>query len=374
MRPRILIASFKTDLKSFFRSRATLFWTLAFPVMLILIFGAIFSGMGEIEFDLYVQNLDDDDQYGITEGFLKGLQSTGYINIKDVPKDEDVKSFMDENDIKRVLVIPEDFSETIIMSQQNPNSTDTSNLMFYFDQSEQTSNQQIRDLISYFVINTNMNMSGGREIIGIEDVETISGEFTYIDFFIPGMIGFTIMQTCIYGSLERNTKFRKDGILRKLLTTPITRSEWIISKMLFQLFLSFLSTVIIIAVGVLVYGLHVHVTVLMIVIIISTSFLFTGLGMMIGRFVKEEESAGMAGGAVTFPMMFLAGTFFELDMMPEFLQLIARGLPLFYVNEGLRDSMIKLDTANATINTIFVLVFAAVFFIIGLILTKWKED
>jgi ABC-2 type transport system permease protein len=373
MRLEILIASFKSDLKTFFRSKATLFWTLAFPVMLILIFGAIFSGMGEIEFELYVQNLDENDDYKITEGFLQGLETTGYIKIKNVPKDADVKFYMDEHDIKRILVIPEDFSETIIASQ-DPNSTASVNLSFYFDQSEQTTNQQIRDIISYFVVNTNMNMSGGREIIGIDNIETISGEFNYIDFFIPGMIGFTIMQTCIYGSLERNTKYRKDGILRKLLTTPITRSEWIISKMLFQLFLSFLSALIIIIVGILVFGLHVHLTVLMFVIIISTSFLFTGLGMMIGRFVKDEESAGMAGGAVTFPMMFLAGTFFELEMMPDFLQTVARGLPLYYVNEGLRDSMIKLEMADATFHATIVLIFAVIFFVIGLFLTKWKED
>ena len=374
MRLEILIASFKADLKAFLRSKATLFWTLAFPIMLILIFGSIFSGMGEIEFELYVQNLDgEDDQSEWSKIFLEGLENTGYINIKNVPKDSDVKSYMDENDIKRLVVIPENFTETIIESQY-PNSTANVNLLFYFDQSEQTVNQQIKDIISYFVVNTNINMSGGREIIGIEDIETISGEFTYIDFFIPGMIGFTIMQTCIYGSLERNTKYRKDGILRKLLTTPITRSEWIISKMLFQLFLSFLSAVIIIAVGIIVFGLHVHLTALMIIIIIATSFLFTGLGMMIGRFVKDEESAGMADGAVTFPMMFLAGTFFELEMMPDFLQTVALGLPLYYVNEGLRDSMIKLEMADATLNAAVVLIFAAIFFIIGLILTKWKED
>ena len=374
MRLEILLASFKIDYKAFLRSKATLFWTLAFPVMLILIFGAIFSGIGETEFTLYVQNLDEDDTFGITEGFLQGLGSTGYIKIKNIPIDKDVKEYMDEKDIKRALVIPEDFSDTIIMSRQDPNSTDSVNLLFYFDQSEQTANRQIRDIISFFVVNTNMNVTGGRQVIGLQDVETISGEFNYIDFFIPGMIGFTIMQTCIYSSLERNTKLRKSGILRKLLTTPITRSEWIISKMLFQLFLSFLSTVIIVIVGVLVYGLHVNLTILMFVIIIATSFLFTGLGMMIGRFVKDEESAGMAGGVVTFPMMFLAGTFFELEMMPEALQTVARGLPLFYVNEGLRDSMIKLEMADATTNTIVVLIFAAIFFIIGLLLTKWKED
>ena len=374
MRLEILLASFKIDFKAFLRSKATLFWTLAFPVMLILIFGAIFSGIGETEFELHVQNLDEDDAFGITEGFLQGLESTGYIKIKNIPIDKDVKEYMDEKDIKRALVIPDDFSDTIIMSQQNPNSTGSVNLLFYFDQSEQTANQQIRDLISFFVVNTNMNITGGRQVIGLQDVETISGEFNYIDFFIPGMIGFTIMQTCIYSSLERNTKLRKSGILRKLLTTPITRSEWIISKMLFQLFLSFLSTVIIVIVGVLVYGLHVNLTILMFVIIIATSFLFTGLGMMIGRFVKDEESAGMAGGVVTFPMMFLAGTFFELEMMPEALQTVARGLPLFYVNEGLRDSMIKLEMASATFHASVVLIFAAIFFIIGLLLTKWKED
>ena len=189
MRLEVLIASFKTDLKAFLRSKATLFWTLAFPIMLILIFGAIFSGMGEIEFELYVQNLDDEDnQSEWSEIFLEGLETTGYIKIKNVPKNSDIKSYMDENDIKRLLVIPQDFTETIIESQY-PNSTVNVNLLFYFDQSEQTANQQIRDIISYFVVNTNINMSGGREIIGIEDIETISGEFTYIDFFIPGMIG-----------------------------------------------------------------------------------------------------------------------------------------------------------------------------------------
>jgi ABC-2 type transport system permease protein len=188
------------------------------------------------------------------------------------------------------------------------------------------------------------------------------------------MIGFTIMQTCIYGSLERNTKFRKDGILRKLLTTPITRTEWILSKMLFQLFLSFVSAFLIIVIGILVFGLNIHISALMFILIIATSFLFTGMGMVIGRFVKDEESAGMAGGAVTFPMMFLAGTFFPLEQMPEFLQTIAKVLPLYYVNEGFRNAMIYLKTDDAIFHSVVVLIFAVVFFLAGLVLTKWKED
>jgi ABC-2 type transport system permease protein len=96
--------------------------------------------------------------------------------------------------------------------------------------------------------------------------------------------------------------------------------------------------------------------------------------MIIGRFVKEEETADMAAGAISFPMMFLAGTFFAVDAMPSIIQIIAHALPLFYVNEGLRNAMIYMNQTEALINGGIVLIFAAVFFIAGVILTKWKED
>ena len=345
MRLENILASFMSDMRTFYRSKGTLFWTLAFPVMLILIFGAIFSGVGDVEYELHVQNLDDSDQ-ALSHQFIQALESTGIIKVVNVSKDADINDYMDEKDIKRLLVISEDYSNTIIASQ-NPNENVTVNLTFHYDQSEQQTNQVVKNIISSVVRSMNMGITGGKEIIGIKDVETISGEFNFIDFFLPGMIGFTIMQTAIYGTIERNVRLKKDGILRKLLTTPITRSEWIFSKMLFQLFLAFLSAFLIIMVGILVYGLNIHITLLMIILIIATSFLFTGLGMLIGRFVRDEESAGMAGGAITFPMMFLAGTFFPLEQMPEFLQAFAKILPLYYVNEGLRNAMIYLKTDDA---------------------------
>ncbi|GAI94740.1 unnamed protein product, partial [marine sediment metagenome] len=211
-------------------------------------------------------------------------------------------------------------------------------------------------------------------IIGVNEESSIGEDFDYIDFFLPGMIGFTIMTSCIYGSIERNTKFRKDGILRKLLTMPITRAEWILSKMLFMLFLSFVSTFVILVVGIIAWGISVKINIFFFLLIISTSFLFSGMGMIIGRFVKEQETADMAGGAITFPMMFLAGTFFPLEQMPEFMQTIAQGLPLYYVNEGMRNAMIYGDAEKTLYFSGFVLVFTMIFFIIGVLLTKWKED
>ena len=370
MRVSIIWINFKSDLKVFYRSKATLFWTLLFPVMLILIFGAIFSGVGETKYEVVVVDYDNSDMSNLT---INIIENTSIIKIKkiEIPQDN-ILNYIKDKEVKRLIMIPKGFQQSIFMAETGVDTNTT--ISYYFDQSDQQTNSIVRSVISGVITELNKDFSGTKDIINIKNIETISGEFGFIDFFLPGMIGFTIMQTCIYGSLERNTKFRKDGILRKLLTTPITRSEWIFSKMLFQLFLSFISAVLIIIIGIFVFGLNVHINPLMILLIIATSFLFTGMGMVIGRFVKDEESAGMAGGVITFPMMFLAGTFFPLEQMPDFLQAIAKILPLYYVNEGLRNAMIYLKSDAAIFNTILVLIFAVVFFIAGLVLTKWKED
>jgi ABC-type multidrug transport system permease subunit len=63
-----------------------------------------------------------------------------------------------------------------------------------------------------------------------------------------------------------------------------------------------------------------------------------------------------------------------VESMPSIIQIIARALPLYYVNEGLRNAMIYMNQTEALINGGIVLIFAAIFFIAGVILTKWKED
>lgn len=369
MNLKIIGIDFYYSVRSWTRSRGTVFWSLLFPVMLILLFGAIFSGMGESTYTLYVQDLDNSD---LSHSFVDILDNTGVLKIINVSTNEEITEYIKENNIKNIIIIPQGYQNNITRSYIDPSIS--VNLTYYFDPTEQQTNQILHSVISGVLQGLNIQISKGRTVVGINEHSTITENFGFIDFFIPGMIGFTIMQQSIYGSIERNTKFRKDGILRKLLTTPITRSEWILAKMLFMLFLAFISTSVAISVGILAFGIKVNINLLTIIIIIATSFLFSGIGMIIGRFVKEEETADMAAGAISFPMMFLAGTFFAVEAMPQIIQIIAHALPLFYVNEGLRNAMIYMNQTEALNNTGIVVIFAAIFFIAGVLLTKWKED
>jgi ABC-2 type transport system permease protein len=104
------------------------------------------------------------------------------------------------------------------------------------------------------------------------------------------------------------------------------------------------------------------------------SLMFTGLGMIIARFVKDPDGADAAANVITFPMMFLSGTFFPLSQMPQFLQAIATVLPLTYVNEGLRAAMIFGQSQQAIFNTALITALGLASIAVGSAITKWEEE
>ncbi|RLF53245.1 MAG: hypothetical protein DRN37_11870 [Thermoplasmata archaeon] len=400
MNPKIIVTDFVANVKMYLRSKGTLFWSFAFPVLLILLFGAIFSGGGG-SYALYVKNYDyengvfiaqmmeNNTDMGVELGNFTNFYDAVYhmfnstnittirvLGDEDAANEEELHQYIEKHKgkIKALMIIPENYALSLGLAIAQHNASLAENITLMLDPSDTQGNNVILSVVSQFMGQSNLMIAGGDTFVRFNTSSIIQERYEYLDFFIPGVIGLMVMTNSIYGSIERNTKLRKTGILRKLLTTPIKRGEWILAKMLFMLFLAFISTFLILTVGGVVWGVRVHINLYMFALIISGSFAFSGIGMIITRFVKEEETAASAGGAITFPMMFLAGTFFPLEMMPSFLQTIARILPLYYVNEGLRDAMILGNTSGALMNTLIIFIFAAIVFAIGVVITSWKED
>ncbi len=71
-------------LRIWFRSKHTLFWTLAFPILLMLLFGAIFSVSDDPRFDFYIQNQDiiDGDPSPFSATFVAMLNETGVLKLR----------------------------------------------------------------------------------------------------------------------------------------------------------------------------------------------------------------------------------------------------------------------------------------------------
>jgi ABC-2 type transport system permease protein len=238
----------------------------------------------------------------------------------------------------------------------------------------QSSSNVVFSIVSAVANQANLALAQGSNVITMGRADITSSGFKYIDFFIPGVIALTTMTTTIFWMVSVMTRYRNNGIFKKLTTTPITRMEWLTSQILWQLFVVFLSLAVIMVVGVLAFDTHMNLTPVAIVTVVLSSALFSSMGMIIARFIKEEEAASAAANAITFPMMFLAGIFFPLSMFPSWLAAVANVLPLTYVGNALRDSMVYGNVASATNNMLVVAGFTVVLFIAGIMFSKWKTE
>jgi ABC-2 type transport system permease protein len=358
-------------LKVWFRSKSTLFWTLAFPILLMLLFGAIFSVTEDPRFDFYVQNQDivDGEPSFASAGFVAMLNETGVLKLTMVDAATDTAAYIEEEGIEMLLLIPEGFQQSCgtqnatVFLKTVPPEVDTS---------AATVRGVVEQIVEYF--NTVATGEEPPQVVTLQQESLVSEKYGNIDYFVPGLIGMTIMTTGIFGAVGWNTRNRELGILKKLATTPLSKFEYIIGVVLFELVMCAISTAAILAVGVLIFDVTILPSIYSIILIVAGAITFPGIGMVIARFVKETDSADAAANAITFPMMFLSGTFFPLEMMPEFLREFAKVLPLTYLSEGLRDSMVYGNASSALYNTLIVLVVGIVFIAIGSVITNWRED
>jgi ABC-2 type transport system permease protein len=361
----------------FFRSKATVFWTIAFPSILILLFGAIFSTT-DSKYGLYVQNQDivnGNPTSGSIE-FIEALNQTDAFNLQTFDPTINATRYALDKKLSYVIVIPEGFENDVrraILSGGSTNAT----IEFIYDQS-QTSAMVVMGILNSVINEMNLRIASDpnppQHFVVVQGETIVPKRFSFMDFFLPGMIGMSAMTTSIFAAVEISSRYREIGIFRKLATTPLRRIEWILSKTIYQIVISFAGMGVILVLGIALFDVKVIPDPLSLILVATTSMLFSGMGMILSRFVKDPETAGAAANAITFPMMFLSGTFFPLEQMPEFLRTIATVLPLTYVNNGLRDSMIMGEPQRAVINTMIVTVLGVICLIVGAWITKWEEE
>ena len=369
MNLRVVVASLVVSLKSFYREKTTMFFTTTFPILLILVFGTIFQDQDKLNFDLCLQDLD---QTQTTAEIAKTLSLTGKFNVTKVDPNIDATQYAKTNQVNLVVIIPKDYEKSCIRYLQFGDPTACVTIKFVYDPSSNSVDTKMRILDIIFA-KLNQGMSGKPPFAMTEEISILTRKYRFIEFFIPGVIAMAVMTASLFGTVNVNTELRQKGIIRKLSTTPITRSDWVLSNILYQFILAVISTTAMLIVSYAVFDVKLQINAWLPLFIVLDVFTFVGIGLILTRIVKEAQSAAAAANALIFPMMFLSGSFFPLEMMPRFLQTFARALPLYYVNEGLRASMVFHDNAAALNYAAIIGTFAALVFILGIIATKWEE-
>jgi ABC-2 type transport system permease protein len=193
-------------------------------------------------------------------------------------------------------------------------------------------------------------------------------------YYLPGLIAAFIMTNGVIGLTNVGSELKRNGVLRRLSATPLTKVEWLLGNFLSQTVLAFALAAVMIILGVALYDVSVSVNAYFLTMLFLGALLFSGLGMSLACLVKDPEAASGLGNIVAFPMMLLSGTFWSISSMPSYLQTVARALPLTYFADGLRNSMVSADFSAAFTDLVVVAVLAVALTLVGARFTQWKES
>ncbi len=408
-------------LKNWARSRSGVFFSVLFPVMLLLIFATIFGGDGSSEYVLYTQNLDlttKDEPTELSMSFLDLLNETGAFDLNIVPPEVEPRDYVQDElgtlgSSFRLLIIPsgfqsdltngslrarlgvvssttrtfiEEFGQSIPTEQRigieqgleqlektlEPLPARNVTLVYVADPSDMSS-AIVRSIIDNLVKAYNYGIIGVESNVEIESESVVERGFEAIDFYVPGIIGAFIMTNGIIGVTTNTTEFKRRGILKRFATTPLTRLEWVLGNVITQTILSFLLVIVMITVAWVFFGMQAMPNLLTLVIIVAGAVMFSGIGLILAGMVTDVEAASAAANAIAFPMMFLSGTFFPMEMMPSYLQTFAQVLPLTYLSEGMRAALVYDNVTGGLTNLGIISILAVVFIVIGSAATRWQE-
>ena len=111
MNPRVIGANLVVSLKTFSREKSAMFFTIAFPIILILVFGTIFMNQDNVSFDLHVQDLD---QTNSSAQLVKTLELNGKFKIITVDPAVDATQYARDKKVNLVLVIPHGYEKALV--------------------------------------------------------------------------------------------------------------------------------------------------------------------------------------------------------------------------------------------------------------------
>lgn len=350
-----------SQIKMLIRDRMYLVGSFGIAFISMVIFGSLFGSGGTSTFSL---GLVDEDGSAASQQLVGNLKTSEALGVKEGSRDPELASLR-RGERRAVLIIEKGFQDGLASRRAV--------LKVYYDQSNMVAATAARSAVQSIVNGLNRSILHVEEPIKIEEEGLTVQQLRNIDFLTPGLLGMMIMWANMFIGVGL-IAWREQGILKRLSATPLRGSQLIASQLSAHLIFSFLQAAVLLAIAILWFKVSVQGSYLLLALAILTGVLsMSAFGYIVASFVKRSESAQSAAMLISFPMMFLGGSFFPTDAAPSYMQPLIKAFPLTYLNHALRE-IINNAAGLATIqNDLFVLMaWMAGCFLIATRLFRWQ--
>ncbi|MEW6522988.1 MAG: ABC transporter permease [Bacillota bacterium] len=346
--------------KEIIRDRMSLFWFLAFPVLFVLLFGAIFSNTASHTFHVGVAG---GDGTVVGEAVRVALRQVPVFSLSAGTREAELEALRLG---KRSLVI--DLPDDSMVVSGQPLA-----VALYYDQGQQAMNQVLISSVSQVLHEIERQLTGRPTLFQIRVEAVQAQDLKAMDILLPNILAMALMQLGLFGSL-RLVSLRERKILKRLGATPLPRSWLVGSEVVVRLTIGLIQALVLVGIAKLVFGVVItgHWLWVMSMVLLG-AVVFVAMGYMLVAFAKTEESGLAILQVFQFPMMFLSGIFFPVDRLPSFLQPVIKAIPLTYLADALRQMMTGVAPLYPLTTNIAVLVaWLGVSLVLSVRLFRWE--
>jgi ABC-2 type transport system permease protein len=303
------------NLRMVYRNRSALYFSLALPILFMIIFGLIFGNAGNQRMKLDVVG---------SGPLVQALGATRAVQARPVASAAvAVKRVKDGKDEGALVAGPR-------------------HATLYYSNTYANQAAMLQGIVRGVAGEVNLRATGRPPAVVVGARAVDSSSLQYIDFLVPGLIAMALCQSAIFGIAGTLVSWRERGVFRRLRVTPLPLAEFGTARLLSSLLLALTQTALLLAVGRLAFGVHLGVNLLALLPLVTVGALcFLSIGFLVGSVARTQDAADAIANVITLPMIFLAGVFFSLDTAPRWLTRIADVLPLTYLANGLRDVAIR---------------------------------
>jgi ABC-2 type transport system permease protein len=319
----------KVNTLRYFRDGTAIFFTVAFPLIFLFVFGGIFGKGGDLSFKVALINQSHSQ---FAQNFVENAKNQKVLKLNsDITTLDQAKEKMSRSELDAVIILPNDFGE--VKNQAYPSGK----AQVYFTRSNEQAGQTLTSILEGQFKAINANFVKIDTPFTVQSEATNDKRLSTFDYTFAGLLGFSIMGLGIFGPVNVFPELKRQGILRRFNTTPLKVWQYFLSNVVTQAVVGLFTMAILFTVAILVFHLNVLGNYLELGLFVVLSIVtILGIGLALGGWAKNQRQAAPLTNIVVFPMMFLSGTFFPRFLMPEWLQQASVFLPLTPIIDGIR--------------------------------------
>ncbi|HEY1133778.1 MAG TPA: ABC transporter permease [Nocardioides sp.] len=343
-------------LKGFWRDKASVFFALVFPLMFLVLFGAIFNDTDASKSDLVL--IDD-------VAFVEELEG-------------EARDAFDDQFETRELSREEALEEVRKGDADAALEQSGDELVVHFTGTDQTAAARTTSVLGAFVDAANTavltTQAGADPPYALVTEQVEDDSLQMIDYVTPGLLGWAIAMSAAFGAAATLQGWRQSKLLRRLQLAPMPTRTIVGARVVVTLAIALVQTAVFLGLGTAFFGLTLAGNWWMAVpLVVCGTLCFMAMGLLAGAVTKSVEGAVNMANFLVLPMAFLSGSFFPLDEAPGWLRSISLAMPLRHLNDAMMDVMIRGEGAAAVLWPVVIMLgFALVLTAVAAKLFRWE--